>query len=217
MSLMSAIDAVKQSSRHLLRGALLLAVCALVAGPATIARAATEMDLDALTPVSDDKLAEMRGGFQFHGTEISFGVVIETVVNGGAAILRTAFNADSAGGPIVTLNGIPAAPGDTVGAFQLKQAADGGFPADQQPGHENPPSTGQCWRWYRRGDLQFAEWPAAPATGPGEYHKSEHNQRLICYRVDAEPAGSGGLRPAGVLIGGPDCGDRGGRAGGQDP
>jgi hypothetical protein len=127
MSLMSAIDAVKQSSRHLLRGALLLAVCALVAGPATIARAATEMDLDALTPVSDDKLAEMRGGFQFHGTEISFGVVIETVVNGGAAILRTAFNADSAGGPIVTLNGIPAAPGDTVGAFQLKQAADGGF------------------------------------------------------------------------------------------
>jgi hypothetical protein len=127
MSLMSAIDAVKQSSRHLLRGALLLAVCALVAGPATIARAATEMDLDSLTPVSDDKLAEMRGGFQFHGTEISFGVVIETVVNGGAAILRTAFNADSAGGPIVTLNGIPAAPGDTVGAFQLKQAADGGF------------------------------------------------------------------------------------------
>lgn len=124
---MSAIDVVKQSGRHLLRGALLLAVCATLAGTATGARATTGLDLDALTPVSDDKLAEMRGGFRFNGVDITFGVVIETVVNGGAAILRTAFNADSAGGPIVTLNGNPAAPGDSVGAFQLKQAADGGF------------------------------------------------------------------------------------------
>ena len=73
------------------------------------------------------RLAEMRGGFRFGGTEISFGIVIETVVNGGAAILRTAFNADSVGGPIVTLNGAPAGPGSTAGDFKLKQAADGGF------------------------------------------------------------------------------------------
>jgi hypothetical protein len=127
MSFMNAIDVITQSSRYLLRGALLVALCALLVGPAKVARAAVEMDLDALTPVSDDKLAEMRGGFRFNGTDITFGVVIETVVNGGAAILRTAFNADSAGGPIVTLNGNPAAPGDAIGAFQLKQAADGGF------------------------------------------------------------------------------------------
>jgi hypothetical protein len=124
---MKAIDAAKQSSRYLHCGAMLLAIFALLAVPATVARASTGLDLDALTPVSDDKLAEMRGGFRLNGMDITFGVVIETVVNGGAAILRTAFNADSATGPIVTLNGNPAAPGDTIGAFQLKQTADGGF------------------------------------------------------------------------------------------
>ena len=170
-----------------------------------------------LTPVSDDRIGGNARRFRFHGTEISFGVVIETVVNGGAAILRTAFNADSAGGPIVTLNGIPAAPGDTVGAFQLKQAADGGFLLTNNQGTKILHQLGNAGGGIVAAISNSLNGQLLQQQATGEYHKSEHNQRLICYRVDAEPAGSGGLRPAGVLIGGPDCGDRGGRAGGQDP
>lgn len=129
MSLTNAIEALGQSGlRRLLRAGLLLAICAMAILPATAAKAATaDVDLDSLAPVSDEKLAQMRGGFRFGGQEISFGIVIETVINGGAAVLRTAFNADSVGGPIVSLNGAPAGIGSTAGDFKLKQAADGGF------------------------------------------------------------------------------------------
>ena len=128
MSLTNSIEAFGQSGLRLRRAALLLAICAMAIMPVTAAKAATaDLDIDSLAPVSDEKLASMRGGFRFGGQEISFGIVIETVINGGAAILRTAFNADSVGGPIVTLNGAPAGPGSTAGNFMLKQAADGGF------------------------------------------------------------------------------------------
>lgn len=128
MSLTNSIEAFGHSGLRLRRAALLLAICAMAIMPVTAAKAATaDLDIDSLAPVSDEKLASMRGGFRFGGQEISFGIVIETVVNGGAAILRTAFNADSVGGPIVTLNGAPAGPGSTAGNFMLKQAADGGF------------------------------------------------------------------------------------------
>ena len=128
MSLTNSIHAIGQSGLRLLRAGLLLAICAVAILPVTAAKAATaDADLDSLAPVSDDRLAQMRGGFRFGGQEISFGIVIETVVNGGAAILRTAFNADSVGGPVVTLNGAPAGIGSTAGDFKLKQAADGGF------------------------------------------------------------------------------------------
>jgi hypothetical protein len=126
MSLTNSIEAIQLSGQRVLRAGLFLAICAAAILPVTGAKAATaDVDLDSLAPVSDDRLAEMRGGFRFGGQEISFGVVIETVVNGGAAILRTAFNADSVGGPIVTMSGPSVGSGE--GQFKLKQAADGGF------------------------------------------------------------------------------------------
>ncbi len=112
-------------STGLLKRCRFLAAAALIALPVASAQSATR-NLDELTPVDDSRLAEMRGGFSFRGMEISFGIVIETLIN-GVTLLQTSFNSDSVGGPVVTLNGANADIGDSAGGFQLKAAPNGGY------------------------------------------------------------------------------------------
>jgi hypothetical protein len=125
MSFLTAIGTIGHAAARFARSYRLLALAALLALPISTADAA-KLSLDDLTAVDDSRLAEKRGGFTFRGMEISFGIVIETVIN-GAHLLRTSFNAESVDGPIVMLNGAPAAPGDVSGDFQLQHAANGGF------------------------------------------------------------------------------------------
>ena len=103
-----------------------LAVAAFLALSGGSALAATsELDVEGLQPVADGQLANMRGGFNLGGVQISFGVIMETLIN-GVTHLRTEFNLDDRS-MTATLNGAPAVIGSTVGGFRLTQTANGGF------------------------------------------------------------------------------------------
>lgn len=110
---------------RIMRNALAVAVLLALPGSGAMA-AASELDVDGLTPVADTQLADMRGGFNLGGVQISFGVIMQTAIN-GITRLTTSFNLDNPANSSVALNGIPAQFGDSVNGFTLRQGANGGF------------------------------------------------------------------------------------------
>jgi hypothetical protein len=128
MSRNHAVEAGKSTDRsgiRMTRNALAVAVLLVLPGGGALS-AASELDVDGLKPVADTQLADMRGGFSLGGVEISFGVVMETLIN-GMTRLTTSFNLDNPANTSVALNGNPAQFGDSVNGFTLRQAANGGF------------------------------------------------------------------------------------------
>jgi hypothetical protein len=106
-----------------------IVVAAALTLPGVSALASTsELYMAGIQPVDDAQLSTMRGGFSMGGMSISFGVIMETVIN-GATHLLTSFNLENAMNPHVEFNGnstpefgVPDAQG-----FVLQQAANGGF------------------------------------------------------------------------------------------
>jgi hypothetical protein len=84
-----------------------------------------ELDVEGLQPIADSQLATMRGGFNLGGVQISFGVIMETLINGGTH-LRTEFNLDTMS-TMTTVDGAPAVVGETYNGFTLSQTPTGGF------------------------------------------------------------------------------------------
>jgi len=120
-----AAKPIDQRAIGMIRNALLIAVLLALPGSGALA-AASELDVDGLTPVADGKLADMRGGFNLGGVQISFGVIMETAIN-GITRLTTTFNLDNPGNTGVALNGNPAQFGDSLNGFTLRPAPNGGF------------------------------------------------------------------------------------------
>lgn len=128
MSRNHATEAGKPMDRpgtRIMLSAFAIAVLLALPGSGALA-AASELDLDGLTPVADTQLADMRGGFNLGGVDISFGVLMETAIN-GITKLTTSFTLDNPANASVALNGVPARIGDSLNGFTLRQAANGGF------------------------------------------------------------------------------------------
>jgi hypothetical protein len=99
-------------------GALALAMALMLPGGAALA-ATSELDMAGIQPVADDQLSNMRGGFSMGGMDISFGVIMQTLINGTTSLV-TSFNLDNPMNPDVAF-------ANPTGAFVLQQAANGGF------------------------------------------------------------------------------------------
>jgi hypothetical protein len=98
--------------------AMALAVVLTLPGGGVLA-STSELDLADLQPVGDEQLSTMRGGFSLGGMDISFGVIMETVINGATRLL-TSFNLENPMNPDVEFE-------NPTGEFVLRQAANGGF------------------------------------------------------------------------------------------
>ena len=108
---------------------LALAVAGLLVLPAGRAGAATsELDVDGLQPIADSQLAGMRGGFSFGGMDISFGMIMETTIN-GVTKLMTSFNLDSLSHVDVsfTENGVAVPGAISPLGFVLSHGPNGAF------------------------------------------------------------------------------------------
>lgn len=89
----------------------------------------SELDVDGLQAVGDGQLSTMRGGFNIGGMDISFGVVMETAINGVTKLL-TSFNLDNPSHVSLSFThaGVEVPVGTmTPDGFVLRQAANGGF------------------------------------------------------------------------------------------
>jgi hypothetical protein len=131
MSRNRAIGDIPQMRNQAVRMACLaLAMIGLVALPTGGAQASTsELDVDGLQPVADGQLSAMRGGFNIGGVDISFGVIMETAIN-GVTKLMTSFNLDNPSHVSLSFThaGVDVPVGSTTpDGFVLRQAANGGF------------------------------------------------------------------------------------------
>ena len=119
-------DTTQMRTRAIRMAWLTLALAGLLALPGGAKASTSELDMAGLQPIDDGQLANMRGGFNVGGVNISFGVIMETAINGVTKLL-TSFNLDNPSHVNVMLDGAPALPGAMSGDFVLKQAANGGF------------------------------------------------------------------------------------------
>jgi hypothetical protein len=129
MSRDNAAGESKRMNRGARRMHCAIVVAAALTLPGASALASTsELDMAGIQPVDDVQLSTMRGGFSMGGMSISFGVIMETVIN-GATHLLTSFNLENAMNPHVEFNGnsTPAFGVADAQGFVLQQAANGGF------------------------------------------------------------------------------------------
>lgn len=115
-------------TRSIWMACLALAFGGLMALPGDARANTSELDMAGLEPIGDGQLSNMRGGFNIGGVDISFGVIMETAIN-GVTKLMTSFNLDNPSHVSLSFThaGVDVVGNTSPDGFTLQQAANGGF------------------------------------------------------------------------------------------